>query len=1777
MREGTAVGGIQRKTHLKSGLMIGAAGLAAAGFSTGAMAGDGAPKDAPKWMPWAAVGAGVGDATAGVELQGFAPVWQDMDSLLFVRAGIGTQTRDDTILNFGLGYRTKIDPNWILGLYAGFDSSHTKYGHTFDQVTVGAELMSADWDARINGYIATEDKLKAIANSYALYIHDTRIAILQGQEGAYSGVDGEVGYRIFHTDNVDARLFAGGFYFSRGRAHATSLGQTFNFAYGDIAGPMGRAEVDIYDIDMLGAQSRLTLEGQVSHDNVRGTSGYVGASLRIPIGAGWGEGGQALDELDRRMVDPVRDQGNVLTHWEYSKPEPVIIYNGSITSRPTNTLYYVQGGASGAGSYNNPTNLDDAATRSATNPFIVVTDFGGDVAGMDPGHTVTSGASIVGGGTSWGVVGYNSGASFTHSFAPASGTPTLVPQAPGYNVINLGDDTRLYNLDFYGPFKYAVYGNDISYGIVSHVTIDGSAAGFAGVVINQDQSQDLYLRVDNSQIYNAYVGVFVGTHVYDGGTSNQIINIDDDVLANYFENLAVVTVVGGGSTVNQYVTVDPTFVYGGVYGVGFYTYAFGGGTVNQSITLDHVYVYGAKYGVRIDALAGVGGTINQDISFNYVYAYGGYAPISIFGGATYAGAVTQHIDMNYVAAKYAALYDNIAVRAGAKYGGSVTQYGSWSHVAANLGYRDGVRITATVDTGGTIGQSFDISYLYAIANGYDGLGVHGYAYGASGLYGLSLVAQYITLDHAYLTGNYFDGITAETYAGGYYGATLQWLSVSNSSAMYNGVGLLATTTAKYGGSAQQYVNLTNDVFDDNYDDGAHFLAHAKYGGFASQTVYAIYSDFSYNGGNGMYVGALAKYSGNVEQNVGIYYSNFNSNLDDGLQVRTYAGGFTIGPYYVYYSQITQNVIAYGDSFKYNGLDGAFISNTAYYGGQINQFLYFGDSSFKYNGYNGLEEISGAVSYGPVFAPFTNIYSDLYVFNSSAKYNPDTGIRVESGQDGPGYLIQHVNVSGTDAKYNGYAGFLDLAYATGVYSLNIQYVTLANSVFDANGYFGAGFVAQQDYGPGPFGATIEDVTIVGSDFSYNGVDGLAARANAYGNNGRAEQHFNIFYSRFDSNGIDGIDLANYSHDGVYVPLYPCSAVQGSAGGCAIVRSTLYMYGSDVSYNGGNGISVRNYANNYGSIYNYYGRPAFPTVALVGSTVDGNSADGLYLGNSATDYGYVYQYVLAANTHFDGNTYNGIHGVNYLGGPSQLIQLVTLYSYYNYYNPYASTTVNDNGTAGVLISSTALGGYTASSLIYNGLTLYGADVSSNGGDGVEMVLFSTGVYTAIQSANALFSTIYSNPGYGIGLLHVSTGDVFSGQEVYAYSSAFKYNGAMGLGVFQYDTGSFTTSQSVTAKYNLFTDNTTGFGQLASLTGTVLGYQYSLLLDNYFIGGDLAGPGLKPGDGAQIGFLADGVAYGRTVQIAGANAFKYMPGDALYIHVDSGNGSFVGNFTDVLDNFIYYTGGAGISVNMDARDSAYLYNSIYSPYAVIIGYNSVYDTGILSVRDAIGVNLTADTAVIEGSGVPYFATIIDGNTVYGTTRNGIIVHTHNTGGVILSATAIGYFGANYAGGAAGYGIAVTSYNNAGITSEYNLIWNNTANFNGFGGIAVRNYMTDGISTVYNSIFGNYTAFNTVFGGINVVDYGYSGVLIDTSYIFGNESDYNHVGVDFFAFGDASVAQYNYVLGNLLIANDYGVRGYYGGTTYQYIKTLGDNFNVFPFVAYYLFSGSGTGVQAP
>ncbi|HSM96466.1 MAG TPA: inverse autotransporter beta domain-containing protein, partial [Rhizomicrobium sp.] len=163
-----------QRLQLKSKLLAGAAGMTAAALSTAAFAADAAPPpaadasaapapapvaapaatpaqamtpiDPPKWLPYVDISGGAGSGFAIGRANAFVPFWQDLDSLAFVRFGADTGVRHSNgDFNLGLGYRTKLDDEWILGGFAGFDSTQTPNNHTFNQFSFGLEAMSADW------------------------------------------------------------------------------------------------------------------------------------------------------------------------------------------------------------------------------------------------------------------------------------------------------------------------------------------------------------------------------------------------------------------------------------------------------------------------------------------------------------------------------------------------------------------------------------------------------------------------------------------------------------------------------------------------------------------------------------------------------------------------------------------------------------------------------------------------------------------------------------------------------------------------------------------------------------------------------------------------------------------------------------------------------------------------------------------------------------------------------------------------------------------------------------------------------------------------------------------------------------------------------------------------------------------------------------------------------------------------------------------------------------------------------------------------------------------------------------------------------------------------------------------------------------------------------------------------------------------------------------------------------------------------------------------------
>jgi inverse autotransporter-like protein with beta domain len=277
-----------------------------------------------KWSSYADVEGKLGTDRNLGEVSLFVPLGQSHESLFFGNLISRIDDQDSFEGNVGLGYREIVDGSYIVGGYAYFDRRKSASDNYFNQITAGAELMTDVWTARTNVYFADND-LKPTSGGVVTQT-GTQIFVQSNLEGALSGFDAEVGRVIpLGLDDVTLTGFAGGFHFDRS-------------SFDNVSGPRARAELafdNLWD-GMLPSGTQLRFGAEVQHDDVRDTQGFLSARLRVPLFGG--SSGSTLSGLDRRMVDPVVRDIDVVAGAGLSAPvAPVLASNGA-TIRSANVI-----------------------------------------------------------------------------------------------------------------------------------------------------------------------------------------------------------------------------------------------------------------------------------------------------------------------------------------------------------------------------------------------------------------------------------------------------------------------------------------------------------------------------------------------------------------------------------------------------------------------------------------------------------------------------------------------------------------------------------------------------------------------------------------------------------------------------------------------------------------------------------------------------------------------------------------------------------------------------------------------------------------------------------------------------------------------------------------------------------------------------------------------------------------------------------------------------------------------------------------------------------------------------------------------------------------------------------------------------------------------------------------------------------------------------------------------------------------------------------------------
>ena len=548
----------------------------------------------PSWLPYFEASFRGGSAIDRGEVDLFMPLIWSETSLLFadLRGSIGDTGHHEG--NWALASRHLTDAGWILGAWGSYDLRESETGNHFDQAAFGVEMLSDEIDFRFNGYTPTSLDFQLVPGAeVTAAISGDNIVVRSNRELAYWGVDGEFGLLLWSNDpgdegekkwysSLDAELrwFAGGYYFD----NPTS-------GFDTITGPRVRAELRMYDLALLGTGSRLTLEGLIQDDHVRGTQAEAGVYLRIPFGL---RPQRPLDRMQRRMVDRIVRDVDVVAHHQTIDESASFESNGIAISK--------------AGVVNADDDLSDEVAFAGANSLVVVDGTAGDVSASET-TVLSPGQVVLGGGTTLNVVGRDTG---LQAVFEAPGTrPTVTGVDASTDVFEIDDDTSLVGLDIRGGYN-GVSGESLTGFTLRDLNVSGATNdGFhligdingtvSGNTATSNGDDGFAMETFNGGTLsgNTATSNSFGFYVVDfnGGTLS-----DNTASSNSTDGFSLVDFNGGTVSGNTATSngddgfAMETFNGGTLSGntatsnsFGFYVLEFNGGTINSNAATNNGY------------------------------------------------------------------------------------------------------------------------------------------------------------------------------------------------------------------------------------------------------------------------------------------------------------------------------------------------------------------------------------------------------------------------------------------------------------------------------------------------------------------------------------------------------------------------------------------------------------------------------------------------------------------------------------------------------------------------------------------------------------------------------------------------------------------------------------------------------------------------------------------------------------------------------------------------------------------------------------------------------------------------------------------------------------------------------------------------------------------------------------------------------------------------------------------------------------------------------------
>ncbi|MCS3904528.1 hypothetical protein J2T55_002567 [Methylohalomonas lacus] len=766
------------------------------------------------------------------------PIWQDQTSMAYLDFRGIVDLGDTNEFNLGAGYRRMaFDRRWIFGGYASFDTRETRTDNRFNQVTLGLEALSREWDFRVNGYIPTTDEKTLGPASFGGRFQGNRLFAGRRTEEALHGMDIEVGRLLEFIPFGETRLYLAGYHFDGDVvSKSTGFGKKARIEY--------RPRKDI------------TLELGIQDDNLFGTESFLKISYSFGMPA---ENG--IRTMDERMVEFAERDVDIRTTGPL--PERLTTATGPgkdllISDNVVHVDNENDDPEGGDGTIENPyTSVANCnAGRCVNNQGAIIYVHEGEMDYTDEGFMLENMQRLLGQGVSlYGIGG--------------DAYPVLRDNTTdnGSYGVELSRNNEVAGLRFEGH-EYAISNYNAKYG--------------SGININS-------FNIHDNQIYGASsAGIEIFTGSFEGNVSSTGRIANNTIVGSYGEfgggqGTGIFlgnTALGNGASSTQSVTVTQNDIAGHESGLYAENTAINGGSATQNLDIGSNYFAGNKYtGAHFTNRdsSGTGETAIQDITLtgNTFVANGigngqddgplinGPGMGSKYGGGAVFG--------NYAEGESAVAQQTISAS------DNVFALNSNGLMAYNRG-----------DEGGSAQQDVTLTNNEFYENKYAGAGFINLD-GASDPIARTATQNVTLIDNEFrYNGLYGGGGPVGSGAASFmnsakYGSTAtQTADLSGNSMLYNSMGLSALNLGIDGGAATQEFTLTDNQIGNSEFGGAGFLNID--GGSAPQAITAIQrvtsnggNSISNNNGPGVYAENNAFDGGEARQFVDLSGDSINSN------------------------------------------------------------------------------------------------------------------------------------------------------------------------------------------------------------------------------------------------------------------------------------------------------------------------------------------------------------------------------------------------------------------------------------------------------------------------------------------------------------------------------------------------------------------------------------------------------------------------------------------------------------------------------------------------------------------------------------------------------------------------------------------------------------------------------------------------------------------------------------------------------------------------------------